>query len=219
MTLDTASLLRLMSWLSPAFPTGAFAWSAGLEQAVADGDVPDDGALLTWIATQISIGSAWQDAVIAGQALNIATDDAALGELSALAMALAIAAQRRMEISAQGQAFADAGSTWSGLENLPANLAFPVALGAACGRSAIGTAPMAAAFLHAFAVNQCQAAIRLSVTGQTGTARCMAALEPLIARTAAKVENAGADALGTSAFLADIAAMNHEALQPRLFRS
>ena len=32
------ALLTLVQWLSPAFPTGAFAYSHGLEQAVASGN-------------------------------------------------------------------------------------------------------------------------------------------------------------------------------------
>ena len=34
-----SELLRLLAWLSPAFPTGAYAYSHGLEQAVEDGDI------------------------------------------------------------------------------------------------------------------------------------------------------------------------------------
>ncbi len=35
------TLLRLMSWLSPAFPVGAFAYSHGLEQAIHEGLIRD----------------------------------------------------------------------------------------------------------------------------------------------------------------------------------
>ena len=42
-------LLRLMAWLSPAFPTGAYAYSHGLEWAVAAGDVVDPDTLLAWL--------------------------------------------------------------------------------------------------------------------------------------------------------------------------
>ena len=40
-TPDATALLSLVQWLSPAFPTGAFAYSHGLEQAVSVGDVAD----------------------------------------------------------------------------------------------------------------------------------------------------------------------------------
>jgi len=41
------SLLRLLTWLSPAFPTGGFAYSHGLEWAVEAGHVRNEAQLLT----------------------------------------------------------------------------------------------------------------------------------------------------------------------------
>ena len=40
--LDTSALIRLISWMSPSFPVGAFAYSNGLEAAVARGLVRTD---------------------------------------------------------------------------------------------------------------------------------------------------------------------------------
>ncbi len=36
--LTEAAFLRLLTWLSPAFPTGGFAYSHGIEWAVETGD-------------------------------------------------------------------------------------------------------------------------------------------------------------------------------------
>ena len=38
-TTDPAALLTLVQWLSPAFPTGAFAYSHGLEAVISQVDV------------------------------------------------------------------------------------------------------------------------------------------------------------------------------------
>ena len=38
-TSDAAALYRLMAWLSPAYPVGAFSYSSGIEWAVEAGDV------------------------------------------------------------------------------------------------------------------------------------------------------------------------------------
>jgi len=46
---DTKALLRLMAWLSPAFPIGGFAYSGGLERAVHDGLVRDAAGLGGWL--------------------------------------------------------------------------------------------------------------------------------------------------------------------------
>ncbi|MFL4979351.1 MAG: hypothetical protein ACJ8FV_12810, partial [Xanthobacteraceae bacterium] len=38
---DKAALYRLMAWLSPSYPVGAFSYSGGLEWAVETGDIAD----------------------------------------------------------------------------------------------------------------------------------------------------------------------------------
>ena len=45
---DDAHLLRLMAWLSPSFPVGAFSYSHGLEYAVEAGRVINRETLLAW---------------------------------------------------------------------------------------------------------------------------------------------------------------------------
>src|SRR3974390_2200058 len=53
---DEASLFRLMAWLSPAFPVGAFAYSSGIEWAVEAGDIIDAASLKDWIKVVIGSG-------------------------------------------------------------------------------------------------------------------------------------------------------------------
>src|ERR1700692_833805 len=48
--LGTAALYRLMAWLSPAYPVGAFSYSGGLEWAVEAGDITDAAGLAGWVA-------------------------------------------------------------------------------------------------------------------------------------------------------------------------
>jgi len=55
--LQTQALLRLMAWMSPAFPIGSFAWSGGLERAVHDGLVKDADDLAPWLDTILGHGS------------------------------------------------------------------------------------------------------------------------------------------------------------------
>src|SRR5271156_6414590 len=38
---EAAALYRLMTWLSPSFPVGGFAYSSGIEWAVEAGDITD----------------------------------------------------------------------------------------------------------------------------------------------------------------------------------
>jgi urease accessory protein len=221
MTEHPGNILRLMTWLSPAFPVGGFSYSHGLERAVHDGLVTDRDALEQWLASLVDIGSGWNDAVLFAEAWRRAQDNGDLSELSELAEALAGSRQRHMETTLQGAAFVLAASGWPNpvLDTLPANCAYCVAVGAVAGAHRIALAHALAAFLQAFAANLAQASIRLGVTGQDGAVRTIAALEPLVLATAARAVRSTLDDLGSATFLSDIMAMKHETQYSRLFRS
>ena len=60
MTTDPA-LYRLMTWLSPAFPVGAYSYSHGIETAVEEGLVRDADGLGRWVGTILAHGSGRMD--------------------------------------------------------------------------------------------------------------------------------------------------------------
>lgn len=217
----SANLLRLMSWLSPVFPTGGFAYSAGLEQAVSAGAVTNTDGLKEWISRLLTSGAPWNDAVFFAASWRAAGDETTLNEIAELASAMTGSAERHRETLDQGSGFIEAAQHWFEAGVLPSPRSTPlcVAVGAACGLQSIPLADGLAAFLHAFAANQLQAAIRLSVTGQRGAARLLAELEPMIAATAERAALSTLDDLGSDTILADIATMKHETLQSRLFLS
>lgn len=217
---NAMALLRLMSWLSPVFPIGGFAYSAGLEQSVHAGHVGDRNSLADWICVQIAQGALWNDAVILVDAHRAAGDDQATADLSALCRALCTSQERLDETVGQGTSFLEAVSHWIGRDQLPGRATpLPVAIGVAAGLERIDPQLTVSAYLHAFVSNQLQCAIRLSVLGQEGAAQALAGLEAAIERTAGRAAAATLDDLGSAAFIADIASMNHETLQPRLFLS
>jgi urease accessory protein len=78
-SLHERDLLRLMAWLSPSFPVGAFSYSHGLEYAVEAGRVTDKDMLLHWASAILSQGSGRVDA-----ALFRATHEAVLARDEAL---------------------------------------------------------------------------------------------------------------------------------------
>src|SRR5215216_2915268 len=86
---ETAALYRLMTWLSPAFPVGAFAYSSGIEWAVEAGDITDAASLRDWLAAMLSEGSGFCDAVFLAQAHRAASaqDEARLRDIAELAAA------------------------------------------------------------------------------------------------------------------------------------
>jgi urease accessory protein len=213
-------LLRLMMLLSPSFPAGAFAYSSALEQAAAEARVADAASLDSWLGTQLKSGAPWNDAVMLLAAYRAVDDSAALGHSAELAAALTGSSERHLETISLGRAFIDAVKA-SGLPCpvLPDETAYPIAVGAVTAVNGIGAEAVAAAYLHGYVSNQIQCAIRLGVTGQNGGVALLAKLEPLIAETAAKAAQSTLDDLGTNTIHADIAAMRHETLTSRIFRT
>jgi urease accessory protein len=215
-----------MAWLSPSYPIGAFSYSSGLEWAVEAGDIRDAATLQDWIAAMLEEGSGFCDAVLFAEAhrLTAAGEDAALRAVAELAAALATSKERHLETTAQGRAFLDTTrAAWScaaveRLAPLP-EVALPVAVATACAGHAVPLAPALSAYLHAQAATLISAGVRLIPLGQTDGQRVLAALEPVVAATAARAIDTPVDELGGAAFRADIASMRHETQYTRLFRS
>ena len=210
------ALLRLMAWLSPTFPVGSFTYSHGLERAVHDGLVEGREGLGAWIDALLDHGSAWNDAVLFAESWRrgAAGEDAAAA--AELAEAMAGSRERHMESTLQGDAFMTAAAAWgAGAGALP----YCVAVGSTAGRHGVPLQAALGAWLQAFASNQLQAAIRLSVIGQTDAVGLLAALEPFVLETAARAARSTPDDLGSCTVAAEIAAMQHETQYSRLFRS
>lgn len=218
---STQALLRLMAWLSPAFPVGAFSYSSGLEQAVADGSVADPTSLEDWLSGALAQGTTWNDAVLLAESYRAAGKVDALHAVAALAEAMAGSRERQMETLLQGEAFLAAASAWpAGIEvSLPERVAYPVALGTLAGLHGTGLAPAIAAYLHAALSNQISVAIRCGVLGQRAGVAMLAGLEADVAATAARAAASSLEDLGSAGFLADVAGLRHETLASRLFRS
>ncbi|CDX38615.1 Urease accessory protein UreF [Mesorhizobium plurifarium] len=218
---SSIALLRLMAWLSPAFPVGGFSYSHGLERAAQDGLIADREDLAGWLGTLIEMGSGWNDAVLFAESWRRARDGGDLAEIAALAEALAGSRERHLETMLQGAAFLQAASAWPSpvLRRLPADCPYCVAVGAVAGSGGIDLAQALAAFLQAFFSNLVQAAIRLGVVGQVDAIALLAGFEPLALATASRATASSLDDLGGAAFMSDIAAMNHETQYSRLFRS
>jgi len=102
-----AALYRLLAWLSPSFPVGAFSYSHGLEATVAAGTVHDRATLQSWIAAIVSRGSGRIDADILCEAYRAAEagDRAALVAANERGCAFRATAELALEAGQQGVAF------------------------------------------------------------------------------------------------------------------
>jgi urease accessory protein len=225
---EGAALYRLMTWLSPAFPVGAFSYSSGIEWAVEAGDIVDAASLRDWLVAMLADGSGFCDGVFLAHAHRAASspDSAALREVAELAAAFVPSRERQLETTAQGRAFIDiARSAWNcdGLDRMIADcdgaIVYPVAVGLVSAAHAIPLAPTLHAFFHALASNWISSGARLIPLGQTDSQRVLALLEPDVIDTGNRALKATLDDLGSATFRADLASMRHETQYTRLFRS
>jgi urease accessory protein len=226
--MSQAALYRLMTWLSPAYPVGAFSYSSGIEWAVEAGDIRDVETLRHWLGVMLTQGAGFNDAILFCHAWRAAGegDDDRLAEVAELAAALVPTRERHLETTTMGRAFVDATmAAWpcealNRLRDLRGGAAaYPVAVGVACAGHGIPLEPALSAFVAAVAANWVSAAVRLVPLGQTDSQRVLHALEPVLAATAARALAATLDDLGGATFRADLASALHETQYTRLFRT
>lgn len=206
-------LLTLVQWLSPAFPTGGYAYSHGLETVMAGGERSAAG-LQAWIEGVLRFGAGQADAVLLACALRPGTD---LDALDRVARAMAGTKERLSETVEQGAAFSRTVGALSGRPLVPR--ALPVAVGEAALILDLPAVDVVGVYLHAFAANLVAAATRFAPLGQTAAQGLLAALHPVIANVADGAVLAELEDIGTSAFGAELAAMRHEDLDVRIFKT
>ncbi|MFD1796588.1 urease accessory protein UreF [Paracoccus aurantiacus] len=206
--------LLAVQLLSPAFPTGAFAYAQGLEWAMDQGSVNNAATLAAWIADVLEYGAGWSDAVILSLALRPGADHAALDEL---ARAMCLTSERLTETLEQGAAFASTAAPITGADSMP--VALPVSVGRALAGFGLPRAEVIGLYLHGLALNLIQAAVRFMPLGQAEGQRILASLSPVILRLSALAADATEDDLGGCAIGAEIAQMRHETMTVRIFRT
>jgi urease accessory protein len=225
---ESSALYRLMTWLSPAFPVGAFSYSSGIEWAVEAGDVADAATLQDWLSSMLADGAGFCDGVFLAHAHRAAAgeNDVLLNEVSELAAAFVPSRERHLETTSQGRAFIEiARAAWNcdrlarPLDVCRGAVAYPVAVGIVSAAHGVPLAATMHGFLHALTSNWISAAARLVPLGQTDSQRVLSALEPTVVATGKRALQAALDDVGGATFRADLASMHHETQYTRLFRS
>ncbi|MBA5777067.1 urease accessory protein UreF [Stappia sp. F7233] len=222
------ALYRLMTWLSPSYPVGAFAYSQGLEGAVTLGHVHDRHSAGEFISESLDCGALWSDAVIlaASHKAAAAQDWPALKEINGFARAFLLTAELKLESLSLGRAFLDTtAEAWptSMLHRLRqgvlGEIAYPVAVASAAAGHGIALTQTLEACLHAGVANLVSAAIRLVPLGQSEGQSIIAGLEGKIRAVAERAMTTEIEDLATASFAAEISSMLHETQTTRLFRS
>jgi len=224
--IEAEVLYRLAAWTSPAFPTGAFSYSHGLEWAVEAGRVTCEAELEDWIAHGLVHGVGQVDGALLAAGYRAAADEARLSELIDLACAWRATSEMALESAQTGVAFlATLRAAWP----TPALDRFAALCGErqpglalAFGVAAAGTAPLGLTLrfhLAAWTAHQISAGVRLIPLGQTAGQRLTARLEPAVLRAAASAERIDLEEAAGASWVVDIASMRHETQTTRLFRS
>lgn len=220
-------LFRLLTWASPAFPTGAFSYSHGIEFAVEEGLVKNAPQLQDWVGWIVRHGALYADAVLLAHAHRAAEagDDAALDEVAELAAAMRGTAETALESLQQGASFlSTAQAVWphprvaAFVERNGGKPALPIAVALLCADS-IPLPAALVAYVHAAMANLVSAGVRLIPLGQTDGQRSIAALEGAVAATVERALATALDDLATAAPMVDWTSMRHETQYTRLFRS
>ena len=225
MNTDTA-LYRLMTWLSPSYPVGAYAFSHGIENAVERGFIGDRESALEWIRDLLRYGNGRADLVFLKEAWDAHDDRESLQSIARHAIAFQASSELRTESIAQGRAFAEiTRNAWqdpildTALEAIADSPAYPVVVGAAAASHGIDREATMLAFAHAFCANLVSATVRLVPLGQTDGQRITAALEPEVMAAVTDAGSLSRHTVSNATIYSDICSMNHENQYTRLFRS
>jgi urease accessory protein len=225
------SLLRLQSWLSPAFPTGSYSYSHGIEWAVETGHINDRESLVDWLEADLRYGSGRNEAIFFAEAWRSATnhDCEGLLEIAELAAAFRGTSEFALESSQQATAcLATLRRVWPDrlIENFSELLSergilptLAVVVGARSARQRVPNSFALPAFLQSYLANLVTAGIRLIPLGQTDGQLAIAELEEAVLTVSVQVEQATIHDLGSAAFMVDLASASHETQYTRLFRS
>jgi urease accessory protein len=229
--LQPMSLLRLQSWLSPAFPTGSYSYSHGLEWAAEAGHIRDRKSLVDWLEADLCHGSGRIEAIFFSEAWRCATGDdrAKLLAVAELAAAFRGTAEFALESSQQAAAcLATLRRVWPDhlldwlaeiLRERHVQPALAVVLGARLARQGIPADLALPVFMQSYIGNLVLAGVRLIPLGQTDGQLAIAELEEAVLGASAQARKATINDLGSAAFMVELASMAHETQYTRLFRS
>lgn len=222
-------LYRLLAWLSPAYPIGAFSYSHGVETAVEEGFIKDRASLVSWLESVLLLGTGVVDGALFAAAWRAAEaeDWTSFDAIAERAAAWRGTSEMALESRQQGGSFLSITRTaWphpsldAAHERLAGEVSLPVAVALAAAAHGIALDRALEGYLHAFTANLISAAVRSVPLGQSDGQIALAALEPAVRRaTEAALAVTSLAEVGTATPLLDWCSLRHETQYTRLFRS
>jgi urease accessory protein len=213
-------LLALLQLASPALPVGGFAYSQGLETAIAEGIVTDAASAGRWIEEALTLSLARLEAPLWLRAYDAAAahDDAELARWAAEALAVRETAELRAESVQMGSSLLRVLPALA-LPAPPMALPYSSAFAWACAAAGIERATGLGAYLWTWAENQVLVAVKSVPLGQQAGQTLLARLRPAIATAVATAARLGDDEIGSCALGLALASARHEIQYTRLYRS
>jgi urease accessory protein len=218
-------LLRLLQIVSPALPIGAFAYSQGLEQAVADGWVGDEAQAAEWLLGLLGSSFATLDLPVLARLIAAwrAGDPRAVARWSTWLLACRPTQETRAEDRQLGAALArvleaigiEDAVTW----NTRSQVTHAAMFALAAARFEIPLPDALAGYAFSWAEAVTSAAVRLVPLGQNAGQRLLMAAGEAVRDAVPRALALADDELGAAAPGQALASARHETLYSRLFRS
>jgi urease accessory protein len=219
------ALLRLMALVSPALPIGSFAYSQGLEQAVAMGWVHDEASAEAWIVGLAAESLARVEVPLLARLYRAFSerDDRCVRAWNGRLWAMRATRETRAEETDLGRALARVLASL-GIEDAAPWIADVKAthlalFALASVRFAVPLEPAALGYVFSRTESQTSAAARLVPLGQSAAQRILAVAAQTIPASVERGLLLDDDDIGFSAIGQSIASSGHERLYSRLFRS
>jgi urease accessory protein len=223
--LDSGGLVRLLQLSSPALPVGAFAFSQGLETAVALGWIDDEKSSRSWLEGVLDEGLAKLDLpVLARLHRSRATgDDDAFRRWSEYLLASRESLERRLEDEQLGRALArllaDRGVLGGSRPHDDVTLPHAALFAVAAVSFGIPRSETLLGFAFSWAESQIGALSRLVPLGQLAAQRVLTAVATAIPGAVASAEALSDSELGSCLPGLALASALHENQYCRLFKS
>ena len=209
------SILTLAQWFSPAFPVGAFHFSHGLAAAIDQGQVTNPVMLRSWINTVLEQGTGRCDALFLAASYH-ATPKERL-DIDAQCLAFAPSKERKTETRDMGRAFVRIIGAMEGFDEDLSSA--PVVIGAAAQAKGLPLDLTIQFYLQSFVSNLVSVGQRTIPIGQTDAQKMIASFVPQITQLAQDTMVGDLTTLSATAFLTDIASMQHETQYSRMFKT
>jgi urease accessory protein len=215
------SLLAALHLASPALPVGGFAYSQGLEMAIADGIVADAPTAQRWIDDLLLHVVARFEAPLWLRAFDAHAggDTQRFSAINAELLATRETAELRAETRQMGASLLRLFDIFGLVAPAVPAIVYPAAFAAACSGLGVDREAGVTAYLWSWIENQVLAAIKTLPLGQQTGQSMLLGLQRSIVRAVQVATALRDDQLGTAAVAFGITSARHESLYSRLYRS